>query len=406
MTLLSWLFLIPGLVILVWPFVFVLFFKTVRPVQWLYSVAALDIGIAVILYSCMFNENLKDEYILVLMYCITALFAPTLFYLFVNKLTNPDGVSFKVRIVFVIPIIASSVVVGSAMLAGRANYRAYLDQVVYNSDPSLTGVFEYDQLVIIDWYFFLFVLLAEVVWLVVTSIRKLFTYYSVLDEYMEAHGRGTMIKTNRIVLVIMGVALLYCVTVLGLFPVNELQNVGLAVSVCVINCIVSLLLGFVVSAASLTAEEMNGMIDLTDRRAGNVRWLGPKEQLAYYRELSNQMVEVVEHQKGYLDRRLSFEDMCNKLGADQLDMAEAIRLIHGSNFLEYVNSLRIDRAIAMILVQSEDDDALMLRYKVLHTDFLKSIVLDCGFENEDHFKKVFRSQMGQSLLDWIDEDVV
>ena len=406
MTLISWLFLIPGLVILVWPIVFVLFFKTVRPVQWLYSVAAFVIGTAVILYSCMFNENLRGEYILVLMYCVTALFAPALFYLFVNKLTNPEGASFKVRLVFLIPIFASIVVVGSAVLAGRAHYRTYLERVIYGSDASLTGVFEYDQLVIVGRYLFLFVLLAEVVWLVVTSIRKLLKYYSVLDEYMAANGRTTMIKTNRIVLVIMGVAVLYCVIVLGIYPINELQNVGLAVSVSVINCIVAFLLGYVVSAASLTAEEMNGMIDLTDRRAGNVRWLGPKEQLAYYRELSNQMVEVVEHQKGYLDRKLSFEDMCNKLGTDQLDMTEAIRLIHGSNFLEYVNSLRIDRAIAMILVQSEDDDALMLRYKVLHTDFLKSIVLDCGFENEDHFKKVFRSQMGQSLLDWIDEDVV
>lgn len=406
MTLLAWLFLIPGLVIMVWPIIFVLFFKKVRPVQWLYSVAAIEIGVTIILYSCMFNTTLRDEYLLVLMYCILALFAPSIFYLFVNKLTNPEGASSKVRRVFLVPIFFSLVVVVSAVVAGRHYYRQYLDRVIYNSDNTLIGVMEYDQLVIVGRYVFLLVLVAEVVWLVWTTIRKLLRYYTVLDDYMAANGRNRLINTNRIVLILLGVAVLYCVTVLAIYPINELQNIGLGISVCVINCIVSLLLGFVVSAASLTAEEMNGMIDLTDRRAGNVRWLGPKEQLAYYRELSNQMVEVVEHQKGYLDRRLSFEDMCNKLGADQLDMAEAIRLIHGSNFLEYVNSLRIDRAIAMILVQSEDDDALMLRYKVLHTDFLKSIVLDCGFENEDHFKKVFRSQMGQSLLDWIDEDVV
>lgn len=405
MTLLSWLYLIPGLTTLVWPIIFVLFFKEVRPVQWLYSVAAIVIGVAIMLYSCLFNVNLRGEYFIVILYCVVALFAPGLFGLFINKLTNSEGASSKIRALFAVPIVSSLIIVGSAMVAGRDTYRQYMENVMYNSDPSLIGVFEYDQLVIIGKYFFLAVLLVQIVWVVFSSIRRLMKYFVVLDNYMAANGRPKMENRNRVMLIIMGVSVLFCAIVLVTNPVYELENVGLIVAVSVITSLVSLLLGFVVSAASYTAEEMNGMLDLRDRRLGNISWLGPREQLARYKELSSQMEEIVNHQKGFLDRKLSFDDVCSKIGADPLDLTEAIRLIHGCNFMEYVDSLRIDRAIALMLLQSEDDDALMLRYKVLHTDFVKNIALRCGFNNEDNLKMVFQKQMGQSILEWISEGI-
>lgn len=405
MTIYAWLYLIPGIASFVWPIMMLLVKKHVNDVQWLFSFSQVVIGLAILLYSSYFNTNIRGEYFLNLLYCSFAVLAPAVYYLFVNKLTNPDGVTLKERMVFLSPIMFIVVMISSALVAGREYYRLYLDRAVYGGDASLLSASSYNQLVVINYYVFLIFLVSSITVITILSFFKFIKYFKLLDEYMAANGKKRLFALNVRVIFVISTTIILLALILGTHPLYDIQSVPLVMIISIVMTLLQLILGFVVWNVGVTAEDISKMKSLEDHRHGRMQWLGPQELLDHYKELDEKVVSLVEEQQLYLDPRFGLDMLSDRLEVSSVEIVDMLHVMHGCSFAEYVNGLRIDRAVTLILLKSENDDAVMLKYKVNKTDFLDEIAAECGYDSKDLFLKTFNIIMGMSLMDWLNEGI-
>lgn len=405
MTTIAWLFLIPGIASLVYPIYFLLFKKQVLSVQWLFSASSALIGIALILYSGYYNDNIRGEYFYNLFYCAVALLCAPVHYLYVSKLTNPNGASVRVRLSFIPPFVVIMLILISALMAGREECRLLLERAIYGNDPGFTTSVSYNFFLFSSYYLFLLVLVGEIIVVAVLSYRHYIRFYKVLDAYMVSNGRANLYKTNIGVISIICTLLILFALILGFGSAHSDVSVWIIGAISIGASVIMLLLGFVASKITLTAEDLVRLQDLNDTRKGNLQWMGTAERLAYYHDIDDRMVDWIERHEGYLDRKICAAEVMKRLGVTPTELANVLHLLHGSSFDEYIDGLRINRAISMILLQTEDDDSQMLRYKIQNTDFLDRIAEENAFESAFIFKKTFDRVMGLSIMEWISEGI-
>jgi YesN/AraC family two-component response regulator len=104
--------------------------------------------------------------------------------------------------------------------------------------------------------------------------------------------------------------------------------------------------------------------------------------------LMKEIEQVILEHKLYRDAELSIDLLARKLGAKRLYVSNAINHCMKKSFNTFINEYRIKEAIRLLSTNA------------LHTYTIESIGMDVGFNNRQHFHRVFKKTTGLSPLDF------
>lgn len=106
-------------------------------------------------------------------------------------------------------------------------------------------------------------------------------------------------------------------------------------------------------------------------------------------ETIEELEKVMELEKAFLNPKLSIHELSHELGISQKRLSVAINEHYGMNFRDFINKYRIDEVKSKL---NSDE------YK--HMSIL-GIALECGFNSEASFYRIFKKNTGTSPKDYI-----
>lgn len=99
-------------------------------------------------------------------------------------------------------------------------------------------------------------------------------------------------------------------------------------------------------------------------------------------ELSKKITDLLYLDDRYLDSEITLQDISEELHTSPKKISQAINQNLGSNFYDYINTLRITKAKDMLSSAASEKTAI------------KHIMYDCGFNNKVTFNKAFKERTG------------
>ena len=110
--------------------------------------------------------------------------------------------------------------------------------------------------------------------------------------------------------------------------------------------------------------------------------LTQKEVVDKLNGLYQQLCELMEHNRLYTEPQLTRDKMAERLHTNRTYLSKVIKDKTGMNYLQFVNSYRINEAVRIL------SDKNMISYP------LKQIWSDLGFSSPSTFYKVFQQAVG------------
>lgn len=354
MTPIALVYLILGLTILVWPLSTLLFKRTVMAAQWLFMAALFLFSISMILYSCFFNTFLRGEYLLVVMFMSFSLCAAPTALLGVVSLTRTEGVPRIARIAFVPALVTIVLLAASVVIAGPDAYRLWIDR---GTDAHAGDFFQnswrYNLIVVFHYYLFWFVSILQILILALFSIFNLKRYNQLMREYYHPGGDMVTHRYRYMVIIIISIFLLFS---LVFYPFNVSRPLWIVIAFCIVEAIATAVLGYSVYILTLGAETIGEQIRRTPQHAR-----GDLQQLA--RDLSAYV-----EKEGCLDPDLSVFSLAARFRCSQDQVVDAIHRLRGLSFADYIDSLRVERAAAMLFNGSESEDLTRIAHRCGYLD--------------------------------------
>lgn len=118
----------------------------------------------------------------------------------------------------------------------------------------------------------------------------------------------------------------------------------------------------------------------------------PKEKTAaaaeHSPELINRVREGMDVQQLYLRPTLNIEEFAKQVGIHYREVSAIINRHFETNFFEFVNSYRVNKAKAMLVDPAFEDKTIL------------EILLECGFNSKSSFHRFFKRYTGMSAADY------
>lgn len=381
MTPLAWIFFLLGLSALYWPFVTLFFKRRVLGAQWLIMSALMAMGLSVILYSTFFNNILKGEYLLVIMFMILSMFTPPLIQAAVTNLTDTGkNRRFLSRHnVLVIPAVVVAILMAASVIIGGADmYRLWIERGSEGiAHHFYADSWRYNLIVAVHFYLYWFLIIIEATFVGIFSIIRINRFSRLLDEYYTVNRvhRSDLMGTYFFV----ALNCFFVVFSYVVYPFNAPRPVvGTAIG-AVMQAVVMFFIGYFAFRTPVGVETLN----VSRRR------LAPRSR----RDLTllgHQLSEYVEDTKAYLNPDLSVFLLADHFRVSEDDIIDAVHRIQGTSFADYIDSLRIEHAVRLL-------DEQKTLYNLDEPDDLARLAHQCGYLNAAAFRHAYSSVMQTAL---------
>ena len=346
MTTTSLLYLIVGLALLIWPLATLFFKRRVLDAQWLQMMALTLAGLAIIVYSCLFNSFLNDEYLLVLMWMILALVAPPMSGIAIAAMTRQSGVSRKVRGHFIVAIIMTVLLLATELIAGKPIYMLWIQ---HGSEGSAhlfyPSSLRYNLIVAVHHYMFNVVLVGELLFTAVYALVRIRSLHRLLGEYYTSSStRTAVINTSYICIFVL--SLMVAMTVAA-YPLNAERPLPFVAVTCSLSLLAGLVHGGLCYFSNYGVERFSRGHSI-GRAGGDPSRIG------------RTMCEYIE-KEGFRNPDLTVFDLASRFRLSQDDVVDIIHRLHGMTFSRYVDSLRVELANNIIMTENpalDDNEAL------------------------------------------------
>ncbi len=380
MTPISIIYLIVGLVTIIWPLLLLFFKRKVLDAQWMMMTALLLFGLSAIIYSSFFNTFLKGEYLLVIMYMIVSLCVLPVTQAAVAIFTHVKGATYSSR-VLVIPSLVTVLLMGASVTIGGADmYRLWIARGAdWMAGEFFSGSWRYNLIVLVHYYTYWIVLIGEAVYMAIYVAVRLSRFNRMLKEYYTDQQHNS--HYIRGIYLTVGINCLCVIVNYVFFPFNTPRPEGVVGVICLLQSIDLFLLGWYFYHLNYSAENLGD-------RFRNANKYG-RSNLT---ELGDQIIQYVEREKGYLNPDLSVFMLSEIFKVSQDDVVDAIHRLHGTPFGEYVDSLRIEHAIAFL----EEHPA----FNVDDNEHLSMLAHTSGYTDTDALQQSFSKVLQTTVEEW------
>ena len=346
--------------------------------------ALMSMSLAVIIYSTFFNNFLKGEYLLVIMFMILSMFTPSLILAAVTNLTDTgEGRSLRARLnVLVIPagvvvaLLSISVIVGGADM-----YRLW---ILRGSEGIAHRFFanswRYNLIVVVHYYLYWFLIVAETAFVGVYSLIRINRFSRLLDDYYTANGlhRADLLGTYLFV----ALNCFFVVFSFVMYPFNSPRPViGTAIGAS-IQAVVMFFIGYFAFRTPVGVEVLNEKRQrLTEQPRRSLEALGSK------------LTEYVVDSKAFLDPDLSVFILADHFHVSEAEIIDAVHSMYETNFAEYIDILRIEYATNLLNEQGR-------LYRVDDPDDLSRLAHKCGYLDREKFENSFQKIMQMPIKNY------
>lgn len=384
MTPLALIYFLLGLSALYWPFVTLLFKRRVLGAQWLIMSALLSMSLAVILYSTFFNEFLKGEFLLVIIFMVLSLFTPPLIQAAVTRLTD-SGEHRPILSRLSVLVIPAVVVVGlmavSVIIGGADMYRLWIergaDGIAYRF---FAGSWRYNLIVAVHFYSYWFLIVAETTFVGVYSLIRINRFSRMIDDYY------TVNRVNRADLqgtyLFIGLNCFFVVFSYIMYPFNAPRPVVGTALFAAMQAIVMFFIGYFAFRTPIGAEMLNEK----------------KQRLLVHsrkdlQHLGKLLADYVEKEKAYLNPDVSVFLLADHFHVPQDEIIDAVHMRNGSSFADYIDSLRIEHALRLM---NEREDL----YRTDDPEDMARLAHQCGYLDRAKFESSFQRIMQTSVKNY------
>lgn len=351
-----------GLVTLFWPFATLFFKRQVLDAQWLIMLALTLVALTFFLLGSFFNTFLSGEYLIQLLFFVIILVTPPVIYFALSVLTRPQPSVRSIRLFLLPSLFTVALMVFSVSIDGADSYRLWLSRAAEGAPGAFTSDgWCYNLVVFVNFYLFWTVFAFECIFIIFNGVRQFFHFkrinseYYTSDRFHSLHLKGIYIAANA-----------------GLFVVlvSQITNPFDAQHLHLFVLTYALPLGIITFYIGRTAYRLNNSAESMP-----VRSLARRDSAA----LARQVVDYVEKQQAYLNPDLSVFLLAEQLHISEDAVIDAIHHSQGIPFADYIDSLRIEHAFALI-----PDDT------VATDEQISCIAHQCGFLSSDAFLQAYR----------------
>ena len=337
-------------------------------------------GITTIIYSTFFNTFLSGEYLLFLLYMILSLLVPCMTQAAIAYFTRIGNSTMNFSALLLISSLVVIACMGlSVAIGGTDMYRLWIAR----GAMGYAGIFyasswRYNVIVFVHYYLYWIVLMIEVIYVLCYLIRNLRNFQHNINEYYSSQQRS--IRNIRGIYVTVGINCIVVFINYFFFPFNHARPLWVARTLCVIQTISIYLLGKYIYMLDFAAERIDEKIRNNKYGRGNLRKLG--HQIALY----------VDDGQACLNPDLSVFLLSDHFKVSQDDIVDAVHMLHGTSFSEYVDNLRIEHATALLQEQPNFD------YN--DSEQVTQLAHACGYLHEKDFQRAFAKVLQTTLQEW------
>lgn len=367
-----------GLSTFFWPLATLLFKRHVLDAQWLMMLALTMTGASFILLGCLFNNFLKGEYLIQMLFFDVILITPPIIHVALSVLTQPQASSLSVRVFFLPSLLCIALMIISVAIGGHEMYLRWASRGL----EGMSGVFfpnswRYNLIVAVNFYLFWALFFFQFFYVFIVSIRQYLRFKRINSEYFTS-DRFYSVNLKRIFLASnLGMLVMF----IGMFtnPFVEEHTLLFYLTYCLPLALIAFYLGRSIYMINNSAERIP------------LRKPGRRDTAA----LAKQLVEYIEKQQAFLNPDLSVFMLAKHFHTSEDDIIDAIHHFHGSTFADYIDALRIERA-SLLLTTSGTPHADL--------DSLSQLAHQCGFADADTLRRTFRKVMHTSLSEDLLDD--
>ena len=360
-----------GLVALFWPLATLLFKRHVLNAQWLMMLAMSMLAFTFFLLGSLFNTFLMGEYLLMILFFDIILVTPPVIHIALTVLTQPQVRPFSIRAFFLPSLICIALMILSVIIGGADMYRLWASRGV----EGLTWMFfpnswRYNLIVATNFYFFWGVFIFEFFFILITSIRQFVQFkrinseYYTSDRFQNLNLKGIYIATN------VGLVIMSLGQFTNIFAPQNLLWFYLAY--CLPLALIIFYIGRSVYRINIGAERLP------------VRSRSRKNPVFIVR----QMEEYVEKEQAFLNPDLSVFMLAEHLHTSEDDVIDTIHRYHGIPFGDYIDALRVQHAVSIILAEHPD---------IGNPDNLARVAHRSGFLTADALEKAWNRNFHSSI---------
>lgn len=384
MTPIALIYFLLGLSALYWPLVTLFFKRRVLGAQWLIMSALMAMGLAVILYSTFFNNFLKGEYLLVIIFMVLSMFTPPLIQAAVTSLTDTgDNRSLLTRLnVLVIPAVVVVILMSASVIIGGADmYRLWIlrgsEGIAHHF---YAGSWRYNLIVSVHYYLYWFLIVFETTFVGVYSLIRINRFSRLLDDYFTTNGlhRADLLGTYLFV----AFNCFFVVLSYVMYPFNSPRSVvGVAVGAS-LQAVVMFLIGYFAFRTPVGVEMLNEKKQrLAEQPRRNLESLGRK------------LTEYLVDSKAFLEPDLSVFILADHFRVSENEIIDAVHSMYETNFAEYIDILRIEYATNLLNEQGR-------LYRVDDPDDLSRLAHKCGYLDREKFENSFQKIMQMPIKNY------
>ena len=384
MTPISLIYFLLGLSALYWPIVTLLFKRRVLGAQWLIMSALMSMGLAVIIYSTFFNNFLKGEFLLVIIFMVLSMFTPMLILSAITTLTETgDKRPRLTRLhVLVIPaVVVVALMAASTIIGGADMYRLWIQRGSEGiAHYFFANSWRYNLIVIVHFYLYWFLIIAETTFVGVYSIIRINRFSRMLDEYY------TVNRINRADLqgtyLFVALNCFFVVFSYIMYPFNFPRPVlGTAIGAAM-QAVVMFFIGYFAFRTPVGVEVLNeNKKRLTDYSRRDLTYLG------------RDITEFITKSKVFQNPDLSVFLLADRFHVSEDEIIDAVHRTHGTTFAEYIDSFRIEHAINLLNKHKD-------QYHPDDPDDMSRLAHQCGYLDRAKFESSFQKIMQTSVKDY------
>lgn len=384
MTPIALIYFLLGLSALYWPFVTLFFKRRVLGAQWLIMSALMSMGLSVILYSTFFNSFLKGEYLLVIMFMIISMFTPPLIQAAVTKLTETGEARPLLSRLTVLVIPAVVVVIlmsASVIIGGDDMYRLWIQRGSQGiAHHFFAGSWRYNLIVVVHFYLYWFLIVAEVTFVGVYSIIRINRFSRLLDDYYSANRvhRADLLGTYLFV----ALNCFFVVFSYVMYPFNSPRPVWGTAFGAALQAVDMFFIGYYAFRTPVGVEVLNE----------HKKRLGEHSRRSLT-SLGRNLTEYVLESKSFLNPDLSVYMLADHFRVSEDEIIDAVHSTHGITFSDYIDTLRIEHAIKLLDEQKE-------HFRTDDQDDMSRLAHQCGYLERSVFERSFQKVMQTSLKDY------
>lgn len=372
-------YLIVGALAILWPLAIILLRREVLLAQWLMCGALLFFALSMILYSTLFNNFLKGEYLLVILFFIFALATPPVTYVAIKRLMSPVGVT-RVAMRLVLPPAVLAVLLAASVAVGGSDM--YLQWIERGADAEAgffyAGSWRYNVIVVAHFYLFTAVLIYEMAYMLAVGIRQMHKYRLLLaDYYAPSSQLDAPVRHTYVGILMLSVAITISYL---LFPFNVSRPDWVAIVTALFEGAVVLMVGWNVYAINVGVERL----PLQGHKA---------RARTDLKSAALQLVKHMEQEQTYLNPDLSVPMLADELHMTEDDVIDGIHLVQGLTFGDYLDSLRVDHAIRLLSGRT---------WQLDNPEQLRILAHSSGYLEVDDMQKAFLVQTRMSVTQWYD----